>query len=338
MTRRFRGALAAATVGALLLTGCGSNGTSDDSPATQDPGFPVSITSALGTTEIKSKPKRVVTLGWGSTEAAVALGVIPVGMRDMKSDSGTVDGILPWVKEKLGDAKPELLPENSRSIPLEQIAALKPDVILSVQSGLTPDQYAQLSRIAPTVAQPGKSWQTSWQDQTTLVGQALGKEAEAKQLITDTDKKVADAKAANPAFAGRTVAFASGTTPDSLNLYFDTDPRVRLLEGLGFTSLPAVAGLKETATPGRFATAVSWENVARYSADVLAAWYLDPGTQQKVEANPVFANLSAVQKKAYVPLTDPPLVFAVSSPNVLDMSWLLDRYVPLLATAVKNAG
>ncbi|ADG80272.1 Periplasmic binding protein OS=Tsukamurella paurometabola (strain ATCC 8368 / DSM / CCUG 35730/ CIP 100753 / JCM 10117 / KCTC 9821 / NBRC 16120 / NCIMB 702349 / NCTC 13040) OX=521096 GN=Tpau_3694 PE=3 SV=1 [Tsukamurella paurometabola] len=336
--RRARAALAVTAAAAVLVTaGCGSNGSSGDSAPSQDAGFPVSIQSALGTAEIRSKPQRVVTLGWGSTEAAVALGVIPVGMRDMKSDSGTVDGILPWVKDKLGDAKPELLPESSKSIPIEQIAALKPDVILSVQSGLTPDQYAQLSKIAPTVAQPGKNWQTSWQDQTTLVGKALGKEADAKKLIEDADKKIADVKAANPGFAGKTVVAASGTTPDGLNLYFDTDPRIKLLAGFGFTPLPALTQLRESTQPGKFAAPVSWENVSKYNADVLTSWYLD-ATQQSVEANPVFTSLTAVQKKAYVPLTDPPLVFAVSSPNVLDLPWLVERYVPLLQTAAKNAG
>ncbi|GAA0998268.1 iron-siderophore ABC transporter substrate-binding protein [Nocardiopsis tropica] len=340
MTHRSGGvrtALALTAALAVLVTaGCGSNDGSGGSAPPRGAGFPVTIDSALGRTEIPAKPQRVVTLGWGSTEAAVALGVIPVGMRDMKSDSGTVDGILPWVKDKLGEATPELLSETSRSIPFERIAALKPDVILAVQSGLTPDQYAQLSRIAPTVAQPGKNWQTSWQDQTTLVGRALGKDTEARKLIDETDRRVADARAANPAFAGKTVAFASGTSPDSLNLYFDTDPRVRLLAGLGFTPLPALTPLRES-TPGTFAAPVAWENVPRYNADVLVAWYLD-ATRQAVEANPVFANLTAVQKKAYVPLTDPPLVFAVSSPNVLDMPWLLERYVPLLQEAAKNAG
>lgn len=334
-----RAALVIATSAALLAgTACGS-ATPVEDHSQHDAGFPVSITSALGTVEIKARPQRVVTLGWGSTEAAVALGVIPVGMRDMKSELGEGgSGVMPWVQEKLGDAKPVLLPESSKSVPLEQIAALKPDVILSVQSGLTADQYAQLNKIAPTVAQPGRNWQTGWQDQTTLVGKALGREAEAKALITDTDKRIAEVKAAHPEFAGKTVAAASGTTPESLNFYFDTDPRVQLLQSFGFTVLPALTALREATPPGKFAAPVSWENVPRYNPDVLTAWYLDAAKREATEANPSFASLKAVQRTSYVPLTDPPLVFAVSSPNVLDLPWLLDRYVPLLSTAAKTAG
>lgn len=335
--RLARSALVITTAAALLAgtAACGSTH-ADEDHAQHDAGFPVSITSSLGTAEITHRPQRVVTLGWGSTEAALALGVTPVGMRDMKSDSGTVDGILPWVKDKLGDAKPVLLQETSKAIPIEEIAALKPDVILAVQSGLTADQYAQLSRIAPTVAQPGRAWQTSWQDQTTIVGKALGRDAEAKQLVTDTDRRIGEAKTAHPEFAGKTVVAASGTTTDSLNLYFDTDPRVQLLQSLGFTPLPGLAKLREESPAGKFAVPVSWEKVSQYDADVLTAWYLSPDTQRTVEANPVFASLTAVQRKSYVPLTDPPLVFAVSSPNALNMPWLLERYTPLLKAAADS--
>ncbi|MBS4102885.1 iron-siderophore ABC transporter substrate-binding protein [Tsukamurella paurometabola] len=343
MFRTFRPARAVAAVVATtaLVMGAAACGTGSpaDERAQSDAGFPVSITSALGTTEIKARPERVVTLGWGSTEAAIALGVTPVGMRDMTSELGEGGGgIMPWVQEKLGDAEPVLLAESSRSLPLEQIAALKPDVILAVQSGLTADQYAQLSKIAPTVAQPGRNWQTSWQDQTTLVGKALGRDAEAKALITETDKRIADVKGAHPEFAGKTVAAASGTTSDGLNFYFDTDPRVQLLQSFGFTVLPELASLREATPPGKFAAPVSWENVPKYNADVLTSWYLDPAKRGATEGNPSFASLKAVQRKAYVPLTDPPLVYAVSSPNVLDLPWLLDRYVPALSAAAKNAG
>lgn len=337
--RRARIALAATAAMTMLVTACGSGGSSDDSSSSQDTaGFPVSIQSALGTAEIAKKPERVVTLGWGSTEAAVALGVIPVGMRDMKSDCGCEGGIVPWVKDKLGDAKPTLLAESSKSIPLEQIAALKPDVILAVQSGLTADQYANLSKIAPTVAYPGRTWQTSWKDQTTTVGKALGKDKEAASLVATADKQIADAKAAHPEFAGKTVAAASATTTDGLNIYFDTDPRTQLLGSLGFTPLPSLAALREQTPPGKFAAPVSWENVPQYNPQVLTSWYLDAAKQQSTESNPVFTSLTAPQRKSYVPLTDPPLVFAVSSPNVLNLPWMLERYLPLLSTAATNAG
>ncbi|ALG86703.1 iron siderophore-binding protein [Gordonia phthalatica] len=321
----------------VTLTACGGEAT--DAPVNSGgPGFPVSIASALGTTTISAAPERVVTLGWGSTEAAIALGVIPVGMRDMSSNTGTGDGILPWVQDALGDQKPELLTEKSDAIPYERIAALRPDLILSVQSGLTPGQYEKLTQIAPTVAQPGKNWQTSWQDQTTIVGKALGKSDAAAKLVEQGEKRLADVKASHPEFTGKTVASFSATAPGSLGYYFDTDPRVQMLAAMGFTPLLALTALRESAPAGKFAAQVSWENVSKYSADVLTAWFLEKGMQSDTESNPTFRNLRAVQRGAYVPVVDPPLVFAVSSPNVLNLQWMLDRFVPQLSKAAKAAG
>ena len=62
--RRARVALAATAAVTMLVTACGSGGSSDGPSASAEAaGFPVSITSALGTAEIKTAPKRVVTLG-----------------------------------------------------------------------------------------------------------------------------------------------------------------------------------------------------------------------------------------------------------------------------------
>jgi len=47
--------------------------------------------------------------------------------------------------------------------------------------------------------------------------------------------------------------------------------------------------------------------------------------------------MKAVRDNAYVGLTDPPLVFASSSPNVLSMPWLLDKLLPQLSQAANNA-
>lgn len=81
--RRTLAATAAATALVLALGGCSS---SDDGKETSGASgksggaFPVSIKSALGTAEIKKQPERVVTLGQGSAETAIALGHTPVGI------------------------------------------------------------------------------------------------------------------------------------------------------------------------------------------------------------------------------------------------------------------
>ncbi|WP_330133986.1 iron-siderophore ABC transporter substrate-binding protein [Rhodococcus artemisiae] len=333
---------------ALFAGACGSESSSDSTGAAESTtgqadasAFPVSIPSALGTAEIPEAPERIVTLGWGSEDAALALGVVPVGVQNMQSDSGTDDGLLPWSRAKLEeldpDAEPALLTASSQEMPYEQIAALTPDVILAVHSGLSQEQFDQLSEIAPTVAYPERRWATSWEDQITTVGKALGRSAEAEALVTRTEDTIAEAKSQHPEFTGKTVAFGSSTEAASYNFYFDTDPRLKLLASLGFTVDPLAQQLRESSDRTKFAAPVSLELLPTYNPDVLLAWYLTPDLQSEVESNPLFTGIKAVRDDAYTALTAPPLVYASSTPNVLSMPWLLNELLPQLSQAAVNA-
>lgn len=333
--RRFMAGL----IGGGIATGVGLSGCSSDAGSSSEPSrtsagdgaFPVTITSALGPVTVERHPDRVVAIGWGSQDVALALGVIPIAMQDMSGDSGDKTGILPWDKPKLGDAEPTLIKYVTDDVPYEKIAALGPDIILAVNSGLDDKQYAQLTKIATTVAYPGKPWLTSWQDQLKIIGQALGKSEKATALQQQTDQLIKKAKADHPEFAGRTIAFGSGTEPGSYNLYLASDSRVELLQRLGLTvseSLPKTAD--------SFAASVSLEKLDSIDADVLVSWYLNPTVQKKLESNKLFADMPPVQGKGYVPLTDPPLVYATSSVSVLNLPWMLERYLPLLSAAARG--
>ena len=61
----------------LVLAGCSGNSNKQSSDNKDKE--TTSIKHAMGTTEIKRKPKRVVTLYQGATDVAVSLGVKPVG-------------------------------------------------------------------------------------------------------------------------------------------------------------------------------------------------------------------------------------------------------------------
>lgn len=309
-------------------------GTSGDSGANSS-SFPVTIDSALGSATIDEEPERVVTIGWGSQDIALALGVTPVGMPDMSSDTTDGTGILPWDREHIdsndSSTGPELLDATSDDLPYEDILNLEPDVILAVNSGVTDDQYSRLSDIAPTVAYPGEAWQTSWEDQTTIVGEALGRSDQAEKLVEDTHQLIADAKAEHPEFEGKTIAFASGTTNEGLNTYLATDSRISLLEQLGFTVAPSVPS-----TGDSFAVQVSKENWASIDSDVLVSWYLSEDIRESLESDPGFARIPAVERGGYVPLTDPPMVYATSAISVLSLPWMLDNYLPLLQSAAEG--
>ncbi len=116
-------------------------------------------------------------------------------------------GVWPWAQPLLNGATPEIIGTAGTTIQMEKVAATTPDLIVGTYSGLTQAQYDKLSAIAPTVAQPKEfaDYGIPWQNQTTIIGEALGQQGKATELIAGVDQKFADVKTANPAFAGKTV-------------------------------------------------------------------------------------------------------------------------------------
>ena len=73
----------------------------------------------------------------------------------------------------------------STDLNFEEIAGLEPDLIVGVYSGITEADYATLSKIAPTLAQPGEyvDYGTPWDVMTEMIGRAVGKSTEAAAVI-----------------------------------------------------------------------------------------------------------------------------------------------------------
>ncbi|HDC7819132.1 TPA: staphyloferrin B ABC transporter substrate-binding protein SirA, partial [Staphylococcus aureus] len=170
----------------LVLAGCSGNSNKQSSDNKDKE--TTSIKHAMGTTEIKGKPKRVVTLYQGATDVAVSLGVKPVGA----VESWTQKPKFEYIKNDLKDTK---IVGQEPAPNLEEISKLKPDLI--VASKVRNEKvYDQLSKIAPTVS---TDTVFKFKDTTKLMGKALGKEKEAEDLLKKYDDKVAafqkDAKA-----------------------------------------------------------------------------------------------------------------------------------------------
>ncbi|RNE63603.1 iron-siderophore ABC transporter substrate-binding protein [Cryobacterium tepidiphilum] len=332
-------ALAAATVTALLLAGCSGTGGAEpaapaDTSASDNGAFPVTIESALGDAVIPSAPKKIVTIGWGSADTAIALGTTPVGM-EAATWGGDKDQYFPWTRdaiEKAGDPLPttfNVYPE----IDVESVLALAPDLILAPQSGITADQYATLSKIAPTVAYPGEPWRTSWDDQITIIGKALGKSDKAADLIDGINNELGDAKAAHPEFTGTSFAYVYAAEPGTLSLYQAGDPRVDLISGLGLTMDEAVAAVP--ITKGTFSSTVGLERAdVLNDVDVVFTWFNDAANQKTIEAQPLFAQIPAVKRGSYVPSVDNQLGMASSMITPYSVPWALDRYIPQIEDAV----
>ncbi|MET3925684.1 ABC transporter substrate-binding protein [Devosia sp. 2618] len=293
--------------------------------------FPVSVDHIYGPTIIPAAPVRVVTLGWMTQDIVADLGIIPVGTPKVTwGDDGT--GLLPWFADTIAAIAPErsALLSIDDGIPFEDILALDPDVILAPMSGIDENDFARLSSIAPTVAYEKSAWDGRWQDVTMTIGKALGKTAEAEQLIADTNAAVAAERAAHPEFADRTAIF-SYIVPGSgiMHVYSPDASRVQMLVDLGFSLPPEVSA----ATDG---IDLSTERLATIDTDVLVAWHNEPEEIEYVKTDPVYSRYRPVAEGHYVGIADPSMVMAVVAPSPSAIRWSLQILVNDLAEVLKN--
>ncbi|MEE1746439.1 MULTISPECIES: iron-siderophore ABC transporter substrate-binding protein [unclassified Streptomyces] len=336
--RRTLAATAAAAALALALGGCSS---SDDGKETSGASgksggaFPVSIKSALGTAEIKKQPERVVTLGQGSAETAIALGHTPVGIEKYEWGSDKT-GYLPWIHEavkKSGDKLPTQI-TGGEDIDFEAITELEPDVILAPWSGITQKDYDILKDIAPTVAYPDLAWSTDWDQQIDIIGKALGQTAEAKGLVSKIEKQLSDAAATRPEYKKHTFSYIYNTGPGTLGVFKPEEQRVKMLTSLGLTVDPVVNSFEET--KGTDSALIGLENAEKLkNSDLLFTFYMDDKARKEIEAQPLYAAMPAVKSGAMVYSNDNSFVTASSIINPLTVPWVIDRYLPLIDKAVK---
>lgn len=328
-TRRQFAVTGAALAGAAVLAGCSSSPAKKSGSAQPSGTFPVTIDNTFGTTTIKSRPKRIVTLGYNAQDVVYALGGTPVGMP--KSVYGAdKNGIMAWDQDKFDPDKTTLL-DTADGPPFEDILKLRPDVILAPYEGFDKATYKRLTQIAPTVAYPDKPWLTSWQDQTTIVGRALGQLPQAKKLISGVQDQLHSAAKQHPEFAGKTLTVAAFNKAN-VSIYTDADPRVQILGELGFDNAKAVTKLSKKSD--KFYADVSWENVGRFDADVVIG-YLGDMTAKEFHTNKVAAQFDAVKDGSAVILDDLKVIAGLSQPSVLSVKWTLKRILPDLATAAK---
>jgi iron complex transport system substrate-binding protein len=319
---RFRAAASAVALGvvAVLLAACGGTGepSTGAPPAAAAEGagaFPVTITHAFGTTTIAAPPQRIVAVGYNEADFVLALGAQPVGVRDF---IGSFDeDTRAWVRDLMTGPAPEEV--GGTEIDFERIAALRPDLIMGVYAFLEQADYDKLSRIAPTVAHPSAAGTTTWQEQTRITGQALGKTAEAEQLVADVEKRFADAAAAHPAFAGKTIAVGLGEETAGTYVLEPTDLRARFFTDLGFE------GAAETGEIGQ-------ERFGLLDQDVLVMMGVE---KDAMLANPVFAQLAVVRegRTFYAGSFASEFSGALGFGSPLSLPYALDIAVPALAAA-----
>lgn len=317
-------------VAAFALTACGADGGSEASggdggagPIPGDPAvYPVTIDTMFGDVTVEEKPERVVALGWSDAETALALGVQPVGASDWLGFGG--NGVGPWA-DGLYDTPPTML--GTTEIDYEQVAALRPDLILNTRSDGNSDVHDKLSQIAPVIAPPPDvvPYGTTWQQQMTMVSTALGLADAGERKISEVEAAFDDAAAAHPEFDGKQVGLGA-YFGSQYGAYVQGDARVGFMTELGFENKPEIDAL----ATGNFYVDISAERLDLLSADLTVVFPIG-GDAAKLREDPLLNQIPAARQGHLLILDDQALISAFSAGSTLATKYALDKAVPLFA-------
>jgi iron complex transport system substrate-binding protein len=284
----------------------------------------VTIKHAFGETKIPSPPKRVVSAGYTDQDDLLTLGVVPIAVTNWFGDQPF--GVWPWALPKLGTAQPVVL-DLSNGIQVDQIAALKPDLIVATNAGLDADTYTKLSAIAPTVAQSGQdAFFEPWKDQAATIGQAVFKYDEMRKLISDLDDKFVNAGKNNASFSGKKVFVVRGAFMGDAVQITPAGWRTDFLTQMGFVIPDGIDNYVkggEALVPRDRAASVLDE------ADALI-WTTESDEEQAaLLADPTFAQLKATKTNRNV-LTGKDLSGAITFATVPSYAMVADQLPPLI--------
>lgn len=324
--------LAAVVLAATMLAGCGS----DDGPAgvagsgadeAAGGAFPVGIEHKYGSTTVESAPERVVSVGFTDQDSLLALGVTPVGIRDWYGDQPFA--VWPWARDALGDAEPEVL--AAAEVDYEAVAALAPDLIIGVSSGMTDDEYDTLSKIAPTITQTDDyvDYGMPWQEAHRLVGRAVGEADLADEQVAALEGRFAEIAEAHPEWEGREATVGYAMSESTVGAYSTEDTRSRLLTALGFVIPPEIDEL----AGDLFYSEFSFEEMSRLDRDLLVWVGAEAGIAEQIRNHPLHDGLQVAAEGAEIFWSvETGAAAGFSSP--LSLPYLLDRFVPQIEAAI----
>jgi iron complex transport system substrate-binding protein len=321
------GSLAPATVAPATTSAATSPGTApSETTVAVDGTFPVTIEHQYGETVIPAPPERVVSVGFNDQDTLLALGIVPVGIRDWYGDQPFATW--PWATDELGAAEPTVL--SSTELNFEQIRSLEPDLIVGISSGMTADEYETLSAIAPTLAQSDEyiTYGVPWQEGTRVIGEATGRAAEAEALVAEVEEQIQAVAEAHPEWDGLEAPVGYVLSETEIGAYASGDARAQLMESLGFVTpseFDELAG-------DQFYSSFSYEEIGRLDRDVLVWISSEAGINERIKAHPLRHQLQAATEGREV-FMGQLQAGAFSFSSVLSLPYLLETFVPQLEAA-----
>lgn len=190
----------------------------------------ITIEHKFGETKVSGNLKRVVSVGYTEHDTLLALGIIPIAVRDWYGDMP--NAVWPWAQEALGDNTLEVL--SAAELDYEKIALLEPDIIVGISSGMTKKEYDLLSEIAPVIAQPGNyiDYGTPWQEVTKILGKVFDKVNLAEAIVSNIEQQFSEIKSSLVKY-GKLTGAVSFVYQGKPGAYASQDSRSRIMEKIG---------------------------------------------------------------------------------------------------------
>jgi len=179
----------------------------DQESETNTAAEPVSLVDGRGETlELDAPATEVVGLEWGAVENLVSLGVMPVGVADVK-------GYTAWVSAAPLDEGVEDV--GTRGEPsVDALVGLDPDLVVTT-TDLPENIINQIEKFVPVLVVRGANADApieQMRDNLMLTAEAVGKTEEAEALLADYDASVAEgaAEIAEAGMEGQEFVMADG--------------------------------------------------------------------------------------------------------------------------------
>ena len=285
----------------------------------------MTITHLFGETVIKEPPKRVVSAGYTEQDDLLALGVVPIAVTNWFGDQPF--GVWPWAQQKLGAARPVVLSLDN-GIQVDQIAGLKPDLIVAINAGVDADTYQKLSAIAPTVPQSGgDAFFEPWKDQATAVGQAVFQADQMKSLIDAVDKQFAPVAQKNPQWKNKKALLMQGVLWQGTIVATVAGWRTDFLTEMG---LVIADSINPFATDHRAVIPRDHIKAVLDSADVVIWTTESPDDQKALLADPDVAAAQATTQNRHI-FTSKDLAGAIAFASPLSYPLVADQLPPQIS-------
>ncbi len=253
--------------------------------------------------------------------------------------TGQIDGELyPWTQQEIATLGGDyLLYDGAYSYNLDDIASTNPDIILGAYGGMTAEQYAELSEIAPVIAYKGNEWQTLWRDQISTNSRAIGLEQEGYELIDTLNSLIQEKVQQYPDIKGKNAVFCMMSGYDLTNfvVYSPSDPRAAFLLDLGLYFPDDVQDILRDSLD--MYITVNSQNIDLLNDVDIIITYGESGLLEILQQNSLTATIPAVQNGAVAVIENDSEVSFGFPPSALSLFHTIDDILEIINAAAEKA-